>query len=344
MEFNSLIINWYRSNKRSLPWRENKNPYFIWLSEVILQQTQVVQGMPYYLQFVDKYPTVKDLADAPQDDVLKLWQGLGYYSRARNLHQAAKYVAYDCKGVFPNSYKELLKMKGVGDYTASAIASIAFNEAVPTVDGNVLRVISRLFDVDTPVDSDQGKKEIKYLMNEHMYVDAPGDFNQAVMELGAMVCKPKNPTCETCPVQVKCLAHQNNTIEDRPVKTKKVKVSEQFVDYLCIEDKQGLVLLQRDASSIWKNLFEFPSKISDKPFKDLKHLNDLLKDYVDDELPIVLKKEMVHKLTHKRMHIRFFNALSDKEVLKDFTDFVELKQRAVPKPVELYLSEFVFKQ
>ncbi len=341
MEFNRLIVKWYNSNKRNLPWRDSNNPYFIWLSEIILQQTQVVQGMPYYLRFVDKYPTVKDLADAPQDDVLKLWQGLGYYSRARNLHQAAQYVAYECNGVFPDNYKALLKMKGVGDYTASAIASIAFGEAVPTVDGNVLRVISRLFDIATPVDADSGRKAVKNLMKTHILEASPGNFNQAVMELGALICKPKNPACDHCPVQIKCWAYQNHTVEDRPVKTKKIKISEQYVDYLCIEDPQGLVLLQRDARSIWKNLFEFPSKVSDKPFKDLKHLEDLLKVYADEACPIVFKKEILHKLTHKKMYIRFFSAVSDRAVLKEYTDYVALKQKAVPKPIELYLSDFV---
>jgi len=341
MDFKNLILNWYRENLRDLPWRKNNNPYSIWLSEIILQQTQVVQGLPYYEKFINNFPKVEDLANAEEDKVLKLWQGLGYYSRARNLHFAAKQVINEFGGVFPTTYKELLNLKGVGDYTAAAIASIAYNEIVPTVDGNVLRVISRVFDIEVPVDTSEGKKIIKDLMFELIDKRNPGDFNQAVMELGAKVCKPKNPDCENCPLQEKCLAFEKQNFLERPMKSKKVKVTNSYIDYLLIKNSKGVVMQQRDDTSIWRNLFEFPNVVSERKFLDLSHLNFLLKQYGVDKKHLSFQKEIIHKLSHRNLHIRFFRCeiKNTKEIL--FTSFEEALTKAVPKPIEDILRETI---
>ena len=214
MVFSKVLIDWYLKNKRELPWRKTSDPYHIWLSEIMLQQTRIEQGLPYYQRFISAFPSVFDLAAAPQEKVLKLWQGLGYYSRARNLHESAKYVAEELNGVFPGSYKELKELKGVGDYTAAAIASICYNEPVAVVDGNVYRVLSRFFDIETPINSTAGIKEFKALASELLDEKDPSSFNQALMEFGALQCKPRNPLCETCPLSSGCLALQKNKIKD----------------------------------------------------------------------------------------------------------------------------------
>jgi len=337
MDFKNLILNWYRVNLRDLPWRGNKNPYSIWLSEIILQQTQVIQGLPYYNAFIKKFPEINNLAKADEEVILKLWQGLGYYSRARNLHFAAKQVVNDFGGVFPQNYSELLKLKGVGDYTAAAIASIAYGEVVPTIDGNVLRVISRVFDIDLPVDTNEGKKAIKDLMLELIDKKNPGDFNQAVMELGAKVCKPKNPDCMVCPLQEKCLSFDKQNFLERPVKSKKVKVTDIFIDYLLIKNVNGIVLQQRDNKGIWKNLYEFPNVVSKSEFKNLSHLSKLLKSYSKEEADILFDNEIIHKLTHRTLHIRFFRCQIKENPLRDLVLFKDVDNKPVPKPIETFL-------
>ena len=206
MLFSKKLKHWYSNNKRELPWRQTKDPYFIWLSEIILQQTQVNQGLPYYVKFTENFPTIYHLASADESAVLKLWQGLGYYSRARNLHATAKYVVSELDGKFPNNYKDLIKLKGIGDYTASAIASICFNEATAVVDGNVYRVLSRYFGIDTPINSSKGAKVFKQLAQELIDLKDPATFNQAIMEFGATQCKPQNPDCKICPFNASCIA------------------------------------------------------------------------------------------------------------------------------------------
>ena len=224
MVFSKRLKQWYLQNKRELPWRSTQDPYKIWLSEIIMQQTRVEQGLPYYLRFTEAYPNVHSLANAPEQEVLKLWQGLGYYSRARNLHTTAIRVSKELDGNFPDHYKELKTLKGVGDYTASAIASFCFNEPVAVVDGNVYRVLSRVFGVETPINSTQGIKEFKALAQELIDHKDPATFNQAIMEFGAIQCKPQNPLCETCPFNDVCLALKNDQIKELPVKIKKTKI------------------------------------------------------------------------------------------------------------------------
>ena len=273
MIFSKTLIRWYSKNKRILPWRETKNPYYIWLSEIILQQTQVKQGLPYYESFVTSYPTVFDLANAEESDVLKLWQGLGYYSRARNLHASAKHIAYDLNGVFPDTYKDLLKLRGVGDYTASAIASICFNEATAVVDGNVYRALSRYFGIDTPINSSKGQKEFKALAQELIDIKKPADFNQAIMEFGAIQCKPKNPECSACSFRNSCVAFGNNRVSDLPVKiksakAKKEKNSPQIVKALLYSSKYAMTL-EEDAQLKIVNDFKSEIKKASFPTKNV---------------------------------------------------------------------------
>jgi A/G-specific adenine glycosylase len=235
MNFSNKLVSWYQVNKRDLPWRNTANAYYIWLSEIILQQTRVAQGMPYYLSFVKAYPKIEDLANAPEDEVLKMWQGLGYYSRARNLHFTAKDIAANYGGKFPNDYQKILKLKGVGTYTAAAITSFAFDLPYAVVDGNVVRALSRIFGINTPFDTTIGKKQFKELTQELLIKENPSVYNQAIMEFGAMQCKPKSPDCSVCPMRDFCEAYNNNTIAELPVKSKKIKVKNRFLHFLMIE-------------------------------------------------------------------------------------------------------------
>lgn len=253
-----ILIRWYDQNKRDLPWRETKDPYFIWLSEIILQQTRVVQGYDYYMRFTQTFPTVASLANAHEDEVLKLWQGLGYYSRARNLHTAAKMIISDFGGVFPSDYKDILSLKGVGEYTAAAVGSFAFELPHAVVDGNVFRVLSRLFGIDTPIDTTQGKKLFTDLANELLDPEHPGEHNQAMMELGALRCVPVSPNCGVCPLSDICLAYSQNKVSSYPVKQGKVKVKERYFNYLDIRINSSMFLNKRTGNDIWKNLYELP--------------------------------------------------------------------------------------
>ncbi|WP_240612581.1 A/G-specific adenine glycosylase [Brumimicrobium salinarum] len=255
--FSLSIQVWYRQNGRILPWRATKNPYKIWLSEIILQQTRVEQGKAYYIKILKRFPKVEMLAAADEQEVLKLWQGLGYYSRARNLHAAAKQVVNDFEGVFPCTFKDILSLKGVGDYTASAIASFAFDLPHAVLDGNVFRLLSRYFNDPTPIDTTIGKKTFKQYVDELLDVNDPATFNQAIMEMGALVCKPKNPDCENCVLNSSCLAYNEGNPLTLPVKAKKVKVTKKYFHYF-IYPSEYLQLIKRDDQGIWKNMYEFP--------------------------------------------------------------------------------------
>ncbi len=310
MKFSKKLISWYLQNKRSMPWRETTQPYYIWLSEIILQQTRVAQGLPYYLSFIETFPTVFDLANANEEKVLKLWQGLGYYSRARNLHTTAKYVAHTLNGVFPSTYKELLELKGVGDYTASAIASICYKEPVPVVDGNVYRVLSRYFGIDTPINSTTGIKEFKKLAIELMDHDEPADYNQAIMEFGALQCKPKNPDCTKCPLNNGCEALKSKSIDVLPVKLKKLKIKKRYFNYLVfsIDDNQTIIQ-QRTGNGIWKGLYEFPLIESDVLDTDTIISNDVFQNIAynkDYEITPYQDEPIVHKLSHQHLYTRFY--------------------------------------
>lgn len=256
MNFAATLLQWFKNNGRSLPWRETKDAYAIWLSEVILQQTRIVQGMSYWERFMAQWPTVNDLAAATENEVLKAWQGLGYYSRARNLHTAAQQVVE--LGGFPQTFKELKTLKGVGDYTAAAIASIAFGEPVAVVDGNVYRVLSRYFGIDTPIDSTEGKKEFQALAQSLLPINEPADYNEAIMDFGATQCTPNSPHCSACPLCETCVAFREQRINELPVKSKKVKQRERHFTYLYIEYEGKIAIHQRGAGDIWQGLWEFP--------------------------------------------------------------------------------------
>jgi len=339
MTFNSLILIWFDKNQRNLPWRTNSEPYKVWLSEIILQQTRVAQGMDYFIKFIQTYPTIQDLAAASEQDVLKLWQGLGYYSRARNLHNTAKFIVENLHGNFPDNYKDLLKLKGVGPYTAAAIASIAFNQAVSAVDGNVFRVFSRYFDIDLDISQPKTRNYFFELGNEIIGKERPGDFNQAVMELGATICLP-TPKCEICPVNNSCAALAKNTIDRRPVKTKKTKISHRYFHFMEISDGENFLMTKREGKDVWRNLFTFPLIESGE--------NDSLKKtIISDKFQFEKTHQEIHVLTHQRLHITFWKTRTSFSKLQDFSaqlntgiySLEELDQLPLPRPMEKYLNE-----
>ena len=311
MDFANTLTQWYLKNKRDLPWRNTQNPYLIWLSEIMLQQTRVAQGMPYFFSFTTAFPTVFDLAHASEEQVLKLWQGLGYYSRARNLHKTAQHVAFQLNGIFPNTYKELLQLKGIGEYTAAAIASFSFDENVPVVDGNVFRVLSRYFDIETDILSSGAKKEFWILAFELMPKDNPALFNQAIMEFGALQCVPQNPNCEVCPLNSGCLALQKNKVNQLPVKSKKVKVKNRYFNYVVfLDEDQNTIIQKRSDKGIWHNLYEFPLIETDREI-DFDHFAALLQERNFTSNDIIAIEEIAaesktHKLTHQHLYIKFW--------------------------------------
>ncbi|MBG6110553.1 A/G-specific adenine glycosylase [Flavobacterium sp. CG_9.10] len=311
MNFSNVLIKWYLQNKRDLPWRNTTNPYPIWLSEIMLQQTRVAQGMPYFLSFTTAFPTVFDLAAANEEQVLKLWQGLGYYSRARNLHKTAQYIASDLDGIFPDKYIDLLKLKGVGEYTAAAIASFSYNEAVPVVDGNVFRVLSRYFDIETDIAQASAKKEFTALAFELMPKANPAIFNQAIMEFGALQCVPKSPNCGICVFNESCAALQKKKVDQLPVKSKKLKVRNRYFNYLVVADeKDNTIIQKRTAKGIWHNLYEFPLIETEKE-ENFDFISEQIEtEYFKDNTIISIlednDKSIIHKLSHQHLHIKFW--------------------------------------
>jgi A/G-specific adenine glycosylase len=311
MKFPNLLIQWYLQNQRDLPWRHTANPYTIWLSEIMLQQTRVAQGLPYFLRFVEAFPSVFDLAKADEEEVLKLWQGLGYYSRARNLHKTAKYVAFELNGEFPKTYKELLLLKGIGEYTAAAIASFAYNENVPVVDGNVFRVLSRYFNVETDIASAGAKKEFTQLAAELLPKGKANLFNQAIMEFGALQCVPKNPDCLNCIFNDSCVALQKKKVAQLPVKSKKLKVSQRFFNYLVFSDEDNNTIIhKRTQKGIWHNLYEFSLLETDTVATDSAVLELIQnQEFVNNtiaEIQLYNPETIVHKLSHQHLNIKFW--------------------------------------
>jgi A/G-specific adenine glycosylase len=363
MTFAQRILIWYAANKRSLPWRLTRDPYKIWLSEIMLQQTRVVQGAPYYLKFVAAFPTVYDLARASEEQVLKLWQGLGYYSRARNLHATAKTVVDEHGGRFPGTYEGLLKLKGVGDYTASAIASICFDAPEPVVDGNVYRVLSRYFGVEKPIGSTSGIKYFKQLARKVMDADNIRDYNQGIMEFGAVQCIPKNPACPACPLNDSCIALQKDKVAELPVKGKKTKVKHLDFNYLVFLDPAGNTLLrQRTGKGIWRNLWEFPLLEPDGEIdrKEIRQRLDVSQETDKDGLTEsqdeaknnrdgfpdvgnileILKyneRPILHKLSHRHLHTTFWIVKTD-AVLQDGIPLSGLEKYPVPVLIADFLK------
>jgi A/G-specific adenine glycosylase len=302
------LITWYLQNHRILPWRETKDPYIIWLSEVILQQTRVAQGLPYFEKFVKNFPDVHQLAKASEEQVLKLWQGLGYYSRGRNLHYTAKYISTELNGKFPENYLQLKKLKGVGSYTAAAIASFAYKEPIAVLDGNVFRVLSRYYAIDEPINGLAGKKIFEQLAKEALDAQQPDMHNQAMMELGALVCTPVNPQCSTCPLKGSCLAYQTNRVLNFPVKIKKNKAKEQFFNYFHLENRGKIALYKRPKGGIWQNLYDLPLLVYSE-FKMPGSLKEAVFEagvkltHIDDSSQVW---QTSHILTHIKIKAAFF--------------------------------------
>jgi len=310
-----VLTIWYDNNKRDLPWRDTSDPYCIWISEIILRQTRVSQGMEYYLRFVERFPDALSLAEASEQEVLTYWQGLGYYSRARNLHAAARQLVDKYGGRFPTNYEEVRALKGIGDYTAAAICSIAYNLPFAVVDGNVYRVLARLFAIETPIDTTQGKKEFQELAQQLINPLHPGLHNQAMMEFGALVCVPVNPGCETCPLQYLCRSYELKLVAQLPVKSKKTAIKELFYTYLHLRSGQKILLQPRSkANNIWKNMYEFPLIEASYLLSPTEILAfPLLYEMATGKIIVNSRcSDFTHILSHRKINARFIEIQVEK--------------------------------
>ena len=348
MDFiHDTLINWFAENRRDLPWRHNPTPYQVWLSEIILQQTRVNQGWDYYLRFVEKWPTVNDLANATEEEVLKMWQGLGYYSRARNLHQCAKQIVEQYGGQFPADFEKLKQLKGIGDYTAAAIASIAFDLPHAVVDGNVYRVLSRLFDIDTPININEGQTVFAKIADDLLNRKQPGLHNQAMMEFGALQCTPKNPNCLLCPLQAQCLAFANQTVMQRPVKLQKLKVTTRYFNYLVFRIEDSVYLHKRSGNDIWKNLYDFPCIESENPMTVEEVIaSEKFQQLIENKSFTIIKTSptFTHKLTHRTIIAQFIEIKLEENLLRIETNDLFLARETdlgnfpIPRLIDLYLN------
>lgn len=346
-DFSKSIVKWYKKNHRELPWRSTCNPYYIWISEIILQQTRVDQGLSYYEKFIKEFPTVNDLADADEQRVLKIWQGLGYYSRARNLHFSAKEISTKFKGIFPKDYVKIRSLKGVGDYTAAAIASFCFGLPYAVVDGNVYRLLSRVFNISEPIDKTSSKKIFSELAKELLDEKDPGTHNQAMMELGATICKPADPLCNECPLSTICIANQKGIQLSLPVKAKKQKQKNRYLEYIVHHKKNSILLKKREEKDIWLNLFDFPS-IEMNTQVDLPALaetNEWKRYFKRREIHVKhVSKTYKHILSHQVIHARFWTIEHTGELNIGNAQYIalgELDQYPVPRLIDEYLKENV---
>ena len=342
MDFSDILSQWYAINKRDLPWRSTVNPYYIWLSEIILQQTRVDQGLPYYLKFIDAFPAVEDLANADEDLVLKLWQGLGYYSRARNLQFSAKLILSEFGGNFPDNHVDILKLKGVGSYTAAAISSFSFGLPFAVLDGNVIRVLSRVFGIQTPFDTTAGKKQFQKLAQELLDKKNPAEYNQAIMEFGALQCVPKSPKCNDCPIVNDCIAFNTNTVSLLPVKSKKLKVKSRYLHFLVV-NKNNEVLIGKRNSGIWQGLYEFPFLEFDENLNEKSVLKSpLWINFFKDSVKQIssISEEYIHKLSHQKIHAKFWEIDVNSFRSSDFkiVKCNELQKYPVSSLIEKYLN------
>lgn len=344
--FAATLLGWYKENKRILPWRMTTDPYVIWISEIILQQTRVVQGYEYFLRFVERFPDVRTLAEASEEEVLKYWQGLGYYSRARNLHAAAKGMA---GGRFPKTYEEVRALKGVGDYTAAAICSIAYNMPYAVVDGNVYRVLSRYFGIDVPIDSTEGKKYFAAMAQEMLDKAHPADYNQAIMDFGAMQCTPQNPGCMFCPLADGCLALASATVTQLPVKQRKTQVSNRYFNYICVRMGRYILLHKRTENDIWKNLFEFPLIEADKDLTEEELLQSpcFHSFFTGGEVPSIrlVQKAVKHVLSHRVIYTNFYEVVLPEDS-RSFPGYQripieQMSQYAVSRLIQAFLEKYL---
>ena len=344
-EFHKILSDWYKQNKRDLPWRENNDPYFVWISEIILQQTRVDQGTDYFFRFIQRFPDIESLAGASEIEVLKVWQGLGYYSRARNIHVAARQIMNEFVGRFPETYENIKKLKGVGDYTAAAIASISFALPFAAVDGNVYRVLSRIFGIATPIDSTKGKKEFSDLAMQLIDKQNPGAFNEALMEFGALQCIPRNPTCMECPFLHQCFAFNHKEIARLPVKGNKIKVRNRFLNYLYLRYEKSIFLEKREASDIWQNLYQLPLIESSKALTIEELLNNEQFIALFGKSPLIIESisnEIIHLLSHQKLHVRFIEiSLSQLQPNPKWIKILpqDLPEYPIPKLIDNFLME-----
>ena len=331
LHIGNKLLKWYDKNARDLPFRNTKDPYKIWICEIVFQQTRIAQGLNHYNNFIKRFPDVQTLANAKEDEVLLYWKGLGYYSRAINIHKAAQQIINDYNGIFPSQYEEILKLKGVGKYTAAAVSSICFNGKMPAVDGNFYRVLSRVFADDFDISNSRAFNYFSELAHLIMPENV-GDFNQAMMDLGSEICKPRNPLCGECPLNQYCLAFSLNKISQFPVKTKKVKATDLELKYYFVHRNGEFLIQQRKDDFIWKKLFEFPLEISDELIPFIKSV-----------------KTVNHKLTHKNLSIEIFNVEVDSEdvwtkfiVENDYlmTNVENSHDKSFPKPLENYIQNY----
>ena len=342
--FSIILFSWYFKNKRDLPWRNTTDSYKIWLSEIILQQTQIKHGLPYYLRFIEKYPDVKALSSASENDILKMWEGLGYYIRARNLHKTARIVTNDLDGKFPLTYFELLKLPGIGDYSASAISSFSNNELVSVVDGNVYRFISRLFGINTPINTSKSLKQFKEVTMKLISQDNPSDFNQAIMEFGALICKPATPSCSVCIFNDQCYAYKNDVVFDFPYKLKTKKSINRFFNYLVFVSKDGLTVVEkRSKKGIWQNLYQFPL-FESYQLVDLIEINKQVEslEYISSQsgsIELFKNQSIVHKLSHQNISISFW-IIRIKSLNTNSISFNKINSFPFPKPISNFLSIF----
>lgn len=311
MEITASLVHWYLENKRELPWRETTDPYRIWISEIILQQTRVAQGLEYFHRFINRFPDVRTLAEASEDEMMRYWQGLGYYSRARNLHKAAKEIMNRFVGEFPRDYQQVLSLKGIGEYTAAAICSFAWKQPYAVVDGNVYRVLARVFGIDTPIDSTAGKKEFAELAQLMLDKERPDLYNQAIMDFGALQCIPKNPDCLKCPLQEKCRALASGCVNKLPVKAGKVKVKPRYFNYLSIHCKGIHLLRRREEKDIWQNLYEYPLIETNRPMEwtELEQTEEFrrLMEGVGEIQLLRIFRMPKHVLSHRIIYACFYD-------------------------------------
>ena len=325
MAFAETLIAWYEEHKRDLPWRGETDPYKIWVSEIILQQTRVQQGWDYYLRFVDNFPKVKALADAEEDRVLKVWQGLGYYSRARNMHAAAREIMTEHKGKFPQTYDQILSLKGIGKYTAAAIASIAFQLPYPAVDGNVIRIVSRIFGICDDVTQPAVVKRITEICNEQIDHGRPGVFNQAAMDFGAIQCVPRNPKCDECPFQSSCYAYTNNVIDILPIKKKKAELKHRYFHYDVYLFDNKTIIEKRTANDIWRNMYQFPLIESDS-------------EKCSDQSDYTVREVLSHQIIHAAFYVKNVKKLPKPSENQIVVDFDHIEQYPMPKIMTMFLK------
>lgn len=343
--FNEILLNWYAENKRHLPWRNTANPYLIWVSEIILQQTRVTQGYDYFLRFVKRFPDVKTLASASEDEVMKYWQGLGYYSRARNLHVAAKSM----DGTFPKTYEEVLSLKGVGEYTAAAICSFAYGMPYAVVDGNVYRVLARYLGIDIPIDSAEGRKVFKALAGEMLDKSRPADYNQAIMDFGALQCTPQAPDCKVCPLAIDCRALTEGLVLQLPVKQHKTKTTNRYFNYIYVRMGTYTCIRKRTGDDIWKNLFELPLVEAEKDLseEDLLACPQFHAFFMEEDVPVVrpIERNVKHILSHRVIYANFYEVLLP-ETSHSFSSYQrvkieELGDYAVPRLIHAFLEKYL---